>query len=478
MKKNFIFYPFLFSIYPIIYFYAHNVKELLITDIMLPILITIIFAFIFYVTIGMIFKDFRKSSIVIFMFTLVFFFYGLIFDVITKNLALELKHRHVLPTLVFISVYVSYFIYKLRKEEIIINLNKILSVITISLVVANLFIIAPNEIVKIKLKSSVKNVVNSEINLNNQYPDIYYIILDEYASLDTIKKIWGYDNTWFKDELENMGFYVSTNSKSRYTDTRYSIASSLNMEYIDGNEDILKIWQMINNNKVMEYLKRKGYKTIAFDNLYALIYNSKGKMNVDINYDFRDEFQNKTMGSNFSKLIINNSILKPIVESFSSNSMFIEKTATLYTLEKLKEMPYVEGPKFVYAHILCPHVPFVFDENGNDVDPNNYINWIDKKYYREQYIFISKQIRSLAADLIKNSKYTPIIVIQSDHGPRGGGGEHKLGILTEDMKKIFNVYYLPDLDTSNVLYKYISPANTFRLIFSNYFDNKYELLED
>ena len=41
----------------------------------------------------------------------------------------------------------------------------------------------------------------------------------------------------------------------------------------------------------------------------------------------------------------------------------------------------------------------------------------------------------------------------------------------------WNAYYLPNKG-SDMLYKSITPVNTFRVIFNHYFKTRYELLED
>ena len=43
--------------------------------------------------------------------------------------------------------------------------------------------------------------------------------------------------------------------------------------------------------------------------------------------------------------------------------------------------------------------------------------------------------------------------------------------------KIFNAYYLPSVDKSK-LYPTISPVNSFRLVFNEYFGGNYDLLPD
>ena len=46
--------------------------------------------------------------------------------------------------------------------------------------------------------------------------DIYYIIVDGYASSSTLEEIYGYDNHEFTDYLTERGFYVASESRSNY----------------------------------------------------------------------------------------------------------------------------------------------------------------------------------------------------------------------------------------------------------------------
>ena len=64
-------------------------------------------------------------------------------------------------------------------------------------------------------------------------PDIYYIILDGYAREDTLRDLYDFDNTDFINSLNALGFVVANKSISNYATTELSIASTLNMQYID-----------------------------------------------------------------------------------------------------------------------------------------------------------------------------------------------------------------------------------------------------
>ena len=75
--------------------------------------------------------------------------------------------------------------------------------------------------------------------------------------------------------------------------------------------------------------------------------------------------------------------------------------------------------------------------------------------------------------LIENSNIPPVIIIQGDHGP--------LPDLTEDPSQripILNAYYLPGIKTDKLLYPYISPVNSFRVVLNSYFGQNLHLLED
>ena len=74
----------------------------------------------------------------------------------------------------------------------------------------------------------------------SELPDIYYIIFDAYASTSTLKEVYNYDNQNFNDFLTAKGFYVTSKSQTNYPLSFLSLASSLNMKYINYLTDICK----------------------------------------------------------------------------------------------------------------------------------------------------------------------------------------------------------------------------------------------
>jgi hypothetical protein len=147
---------------------------------------------------------------------------------------------------------------------------------------------------------------------------------------------------------------------------------------------------------------------------------------------------------------------------------------TLYTLDELTALPSMAGPKLVFAHILVPHFPLVFNADGSiQTDPGYFSNAdgpINDTYYKKGYSaqvqFIDARMLKIVQTILAQSKTPPIIIIQGDHGVYG-----------IDRESNFEAYYLPENGAAK-FYNTISPVNSFRVIFNTYFQGKYKLLPD
>jgi hypothetical protein len=124
---------------------------------------------------------------------------------------------------------------------------------------------------------------------------------------------------------------------------------------------------------------------------------------------------------------------------------------------------------------VVPHLPYTFGPNG-EVPA---FQGKDATYeevaaaYVDQVKFVNREILNVIDRLIEDSHIPPVIIIQGDHGP--------LPDLTEDPLRrlpILNAYYLPGVQTDQILYSSISPVNSFRVVLNSYFGQNLPLLED
>ena len=98
-----------------------------------------------------------------------------------------------------------------------------------------------------------------------QLPDIYYIIPDSYPRADVLLETFDYDNTPFLNALEERGFHIVDESYSNYPKTQMSLASSMNLDYLDPehlqaewNDALPDFVAQIWDNKVMDFLDSYG----------------------------------------------------------------------------------------------------------------------------------------------------------------------------------------------------------------------------
>jgi hypothetical protein len=159
----------------------------------------------------------------------------------------------------------------------------------------------------------------------------------------------------------------------------------------------------------------------------------------------------------------------------------LHRARIIYTLDELEKMPRIKGPKFVFAHMLVPHRPFVFGPEGEVIDAenapglgapvndnqsmNDYIHG-----YRDQVTYVNTRILALVERLISDSETPPVIILQGDHGIEKARTE-------EERMLIFNAYFIPD-ESYDSLYQEITPVNTFRVVFNELFGAQYPLLVD
>jgi len=101
-----------------------------------------------------------------------------------------------------------------------------------------------------------------------------------------------------------------------------------------------------------------------------------------------------------------------------------------------------------------------------------------------QLIFVNNKIKIIIDEILSKSEVAPIIILQADHGPTAAlsqgmldGWHNPTDTMLRERMRIFNAYYLPQVG-NDLLYKSITPVNTFRLVFNLYFGTNYELLSD
>jgi hypothetical protein len=497
-KGPVVFYPLLLAAFPILFLYAHNINETSASQIWLPLAISVAAALVLWAVLSLILRSLAKAGLATAILLVFFFSYGRLYEALETWGVFVPKHAYLLPGTLFVWGYCVYFISRAKRDFRI--TTRVLNITAVALIAINLFNIASYQVKLAKLSdvtsvNSTEQSAASPVDLST-LPDIYFIILDEYAHPDTMKEYYDYDNSDFINSLKDKGFFIASQGKTRSPHTEQCMAQVLNMEYLtagwywdeakgkymeivstEGDYTRVSAWSDIYRklaySQVADFLKAQGYQYIFFGSWGDVgRWDSYMEDSADLYFNYFQTGAGRWV-SEFQEILWSTTMLKPFYYHLVGTQYeSTYRRPTSYTLEHLKRIPEMEGPKFVVAYICCPHSPFVFGPGGEDIPINDWYSFSAKQFYLGQYIFISTEIEKVTDALLKKSEIPPIIIVQSDHGTRT-----YLPVGGSEWQKILNAMYLPGMDY-DILSDNISPVNTFRLIFNHYFDADYPLLED
>jgi len=481
----------LFTIYPVIFLYAHNVDKVSFTVVAKTALLLLVLSTGIFLLIFGLCKDVYKTASLLSFSLFFFFLYGHV-AVFSPSIFIEtpfgvINKNYLLLPIWFLGV-ASILITVFKIPPKVLSLSYFLNVLGCLLIATNVVPIG-RHFLSVSQKDFNKDVFEPSTLSKENLRDIYYIILDGHARGDVLKDMYQYDNKKFVEELRNLGFYVADRSRSNYTQTYLSVASTLNMKYVNYLSEELgeksdnrnPLASLINDNVVISILRQFGYKIVTFESGWSGTENLKSADSiVRSKYGF-SEFQNVLLS--FTPLAYVGA------EDFRYD---LHRWTIRNAFNQLPQIALISDPTFTYAHILSPHPPFVFDKDGTDIKQKAPFSLNDptwkylydrsssdyKAFYVGQVEFIDNAITNTLERIIENSSKSPIIILQADHGPASIYISENPSIEgVKERTAILNAYYFPEIDENN-LYSTISPVNTFRLLFSKYFRKDVSLIED
>lgn len=487
-------YPFLFAGYPFFFLAAHNAYQIAFSEILWPLfcfeaLILLLYGFLrFWISP-------RKTAL--FLSTSLFFF----FTYMPLVSFFQQTHLHSLLLPLWILSYLASLVFLKKLPLSPLSLEKGIETRIFTRMALFLLLWSSAEILyatltlkKFQEKADLTSFASASPLAEKaaKFPDIYYLIFDRYAGFSTLERSYHFNNFSFLKALEKKGFYVASHAQANYLKTAHSLASSLNLEYLDEMKSFEKtsdwrpLYPRLQNHQVGRFLKQKGYRWIHCGSWWN---PTRSNPYADLNLNWMSFSELMTLWYQMT-------LLYPLAQKWKLPFFPDERQEqwhrVQYQFETLKEIACWKGPKFVFMHIISPHVPYVFDQKGRYVSREESLYKSKEENYIEQLLYLNHKILETMDHLQSHSSTPPLVILQADEGPlpqRYEQNEHefswKNATLPELQEKfgILNAYTLP-LPSMNpsvatqAPYPTISPVNTFRLLFNLQFQENFPLLPD
>lgn len=268
-----------------------------------------------------------------------------------------------------------------------------------------------------------------------QKPDIYLIVLDGYSRDDVLRQEYGFNNIHFLNVMRDKGFWVADKSFANYSSSLPSLASCLNMEYVQHllpdstpKADAVDLVNLYHYNRLYAFLRAQGYRLTVFSPGMEL---TEPRENVD-------RVMKPTGAlSEFEAVLLDTSAAERVIQlydywvhgSIHHSAYKAQRRRVLYTFDGLGNMAEEKSdvPRLIVAHILIPQPPFLFNREGGWPDTSDLVAPTEsgslhirfasfRNHYNDQLQYTNSRLADTVDRILKNSATPPVILIASSRG--------------------------------------------------------------
>jgi hypothetical protein len=508
-------HPFLFAAYAVLSLLAFNIDQIAASQAVRALAIALVASGGIMLVAWLFLRDWLRASLFTSLVVVLFFSYGHVYQLLEgAEISSWIVGRHRFLVILWLAAFIvgTWWIVKRSGQHP--NLNYSLNIIAAIAILFPIYQLISYNVRSQRAENALNNrpppQTSEQAELAfDQYPDIYYIILDAYAREDVLEELYGFDNSEFIESLESLGFNIADESHSNYTQTSLSLASTLNMDYVDsfisplnpGSKDLTPLGAAIQNNAVRQILEDLGYTTVAFGTGFSRTELPDADIYLALSPDALKSIDTFGSVNMFEGMLIQTSATVIAADALQSLQDELQpdlefpfrehRERILYAFDNVAELPETDQPKFVFVHIVSPHPPFVFGPNGEEIRNTGAYTLKDGAFigdrddyvqaYLDQLQYLNQRTLTALQEIIATSERPVLILLQSDHGADASSlpsdDPSPLTYLDERLS-ILNAYYLPGCAVEDLISPSITPVNSFRALFQACFGMDTELLQD
>ena len=463
-------HPLLLAAYAVLFVYAANIGEVLPGQALEPLFTAMAAGAIVLLLCALLYRDVRRGAVLATAIVLAFAFFGHVSAQVEAWAVAEVVQVAIWAGLVILGG-----VYALRARGSLPTVTAALNVFGLALVGITLLTIVPAETSRAVRASEGEPVSDDVIVEAKRGPDrdIYLLVFDRYGSDWSLEHRYGVDNDIYPD-LEAAGFQVVPGARSNYRATDFSLASILSLDLLDDlttsvgrvAADRAPARQRIGRHEVGKFLRANGYRYYHIGAWYEPTHDNPIADEV-LRYGKTTELEAVLRQATILPALERLLGRTPVDDEFRDR----HRSEALFAFRQLARLAETPGRKFVFAHILMPHPPYVFDAEGDPIVKAVVLETPEEELLKAQLQFTNDRIRETIAALLDHPpEEQPIIVITGDEGPFLCGNldcidgtPRTYGIRFGTLR----AYFLPGLD-------YEVPAddsavNIFRMLFREYF---------
>lgn len=464
--KKYCIHPFLIAIFPTLALYTTNRNQVGFEEIIRSLLVSFGIALALFLLLRLLNLNHQKTGLVISIGAIFFFSFGHMLTV----LADAQIHKYLIPspelaTIFWLIIWVILTWIANRSSTKTTQITLFLNVVSIVLVGMTCIqliinsVYASEPVDQAALFEEDLGLLTTAWSNNvkpNTLPDIYYLILDGYGRQDMLKKVMGFDNTSFIQSLQDRGFYIAQESTSNYSNTAPSIASSLNFGYLTNLSDTVgkktmdyqELRELIRENRIFQMCRQYGYEIITFQTGFSTTEIQSADQYIETGCNL-NPFESMLIKGSFAVLWSSNKIAN------------CYKDRIIEPLEHISKIQGTSKPKFVFAHIMAAHPPYVFGPNGESISGSTHVEvdtevdglmQIDIQRYSDQITYINSLMIEMIDEIQEKPGTKPVIILQGDHGSgMYMDWQSVKHTCFSERKAILNAYYLPDVKTNQLI---------------------------
>ena len=466
-------HPILFAAYAVLFLYSVNLDEVLPVDAAQPLLRFVVAAAVLTALLGLAFRSARRGAVVATAVVVALAAFGHVASAVAGYRVDERAQLAAWAVLVVAAI-----VYAIRARDSLPGVTAGLNVIGGVLIVTVLATIVPYELGRSGRASIVPAGTVQAAGSPTRRPDIYFLVFDRYGSADAIQRRFGLTSDLY-DWLRGEGFEVPANSHANYRATDFSLAATLNMRFLDDltreigpdSGDRTPARALIQDHEVGRFLKAQGYTYYQLASWYGptrSIAIADQRIVLGETSEFESVLRDTTILPAIERVLGTGGATTP-----AAGQPFRDRVrdGTLFELRQLQRVSTAPGPKFVFAHILLPHDPYVFRADGSALPEEESRATDEGELYAGQLEYANARIREIVGYLLSGPESDrPIVIIQGDEGPLACRNTDCVSETPDYLRiRLGNLVamYLPGVDAD--VPDTFTSVNTFRLVFREYF---------